>query len=161
MPRAYSDDLRVRILESYERHEGEWEELAKRFGVSLGYAKKIRKQQLRYGQKERKAQCRHGPVSRVTEAVEKELRDQVGEQPDATLQELGQRLWQRTHISLSRTRLWEVLLRLELRRKKNSARGRTGQRGGATEKAKLVARGKGHRDPRGWCSSTKAGLTPA
>ena len=78
--------------------EGEWEELAKRFGVSLGYAKKIRKQQLRYGQKERKAQCRHGPVSRVTEAVEKELRDQVGEQPDATLQELGQRLWQRTHI---------------------------------------------------------------
>ena len=125
MPRAYSDDLRVRILESHERNEGSWRGLAERFGVSFGYAKKIRKQQLRYGQKERQPQSRYGPVSRVTEQVEKDLRTQVGEQPDATLQELRHRLWQRTQIRLSRTRLWEVLLRLGLRRKKNAARAGT------------------------------------
>lgn len=145
MPRVYSDDLRVRILESYERHEGNLRELAERYGVSFGYAKKVRKHQLQYGQKERKVQSRHGPVSRVTELVEKDLRAQVGEQPDATLQELGERLSRRMQVHLSRTRLWEVLARLGLRRKKNSARAGTGQRRGATEAAKLAARDAGHR----------------
>ena len=36
--------------------------VAKQFGVSWGYSKKIRAQQLKTGQKERPAQSRHGPA---------------------------------------------------------------------------------------------------
>ena len=65
MARAYSNDLRRKILEAYGRGSVSLEELAQRFGVSHGYTKKIRKQQ---------------------------LRTWIGEQPDLTLAELQQRL---------------------------------------------------------------------
>ena len=61
MPRAYSDDLRCKLLRSYERSEAGLQDLAERFGVSYGYTKKIRRQQLQSGQMERVAQGRHGP----------------------------------------------------------------------------------------------------
>ena len=40
------------------------EEMAEPFGVSYGYTKRIRRQQLRSRQSERVAQSRYGPVSR-------------------------------------------------------------------------------------------------
>ena len=46
-PSAYSDDLRRKILEAYGRGSVSLAELAQRFGMSHGYSKKIRKQQLR------------------------------------------------------------------------------------------------------------------
>ena len=96
-------------------------ELAERFGVSHGYTKKIRKQQLRTGQMERPA-YRAGRRSRVTPEMEAELRSWVQEQPDLTLAELQQRL-QRTHsLHLSMGRLWLVLRQLKLPLKKNTPR---------------------------------------
>ena len=47
MPRAYSDDLRRKLLEAYEAGAGSLRELATGFRVSWGYTKKIRGQQLR------------------------------------------------------------------------------------------------------------------
>ena len=41
MARAYSDDLRCKLLEAYEAGRGSLQELAKQFGVSWGYSKKI------------------------------------------------------------------------------------------------------------------------
>jgi transposase len=122
MPRAFSDDLRCRILNAYERGEWSLHELAERFGVSWDYVKKIRKHQLRFGQKERVPQGRHGPVSRVTAEVEHQLRAQLREQPDLTLEELRQRLQQRAQVKLSKSSLWLCLERLQLRRKKNPIR---------------------------------------
>lgn len=68
---------------------------------------------------ERRRQSRYGPVSRVTPAVEEQLRSELRRQPDLTLRELGERLEQSCRLRLSRTRLWEVLRRLGLRRKRN------------------------------------------
>jgi transposase len=119
MPRAYSDDLRCKLLRAYERGEAGLQDLAERFGVSYGYTKKIRRQQLQSGQMERVPQERHGRVSRVTADLEEWLRAEVRRRPDLTLAELGQRLEQNQRLRLSKTRLWEVLLRLGLRRKKN------------------------------------------
>src|SRR5271157_1194785 len=65
MPRAYSDDLRCKLLEAYEAGQGSLQELAKQFRVSWGYSKKIRAQQLRTERKERPQQLRYGPASRV------------------------------------------------------------------------------------------------
>src|SRR5215813_13318643 len=41
------DDLRCKLLEAYEAGRGSLQELAKEFGVSWGYSKKIRAQQLK------------------------------------------------------------------------------------------------------------------
>jgi transposase len=46
MARAFSDDLRCRIPQAYERDGVSLPELAERFGVSWEYVRKIRKQQL-------------------------------------------------------------------------------------------------------------------
>ena len=119
MARAYSDDLRGKILGAYEHGRQGLEAIAEQFGVSYGYTKKIRRQQLQNGRVERPLQARHGPVSRVTPEIEEQLRRQLRRQPDLTLWELGEGLKQSHQVRLSRTRLWEVLQRLELRRKKN------------------------------------------
>ena len=119
MARAYSDDLRSKILRAYERGPLGLAALAEQFGVSYGYTKKIRRQQLQSGEIERVPQSRHGPVSRVTAEVEEQLRRQLRRQPDLTLQELAERLQQSHPLRLSRSRLWVVLGRMGLRRKKN------------------------------------------
>lgn len=122
MPRAFSDDLRCRILQAYERGGVSLRELAERFGVSFEYVRKIRKQQLRTGQMERVLQARHGPAPWMTAEIEQELRSQLRAQPDLTLWELQQRLYDRAGVRWSKSLVWLWLERLELRRKKNAAR---------------------------------------
>ena len=122
MPRAYSDDLRCKLLQAYEGAEIGLEQLAKQFGVSYGFTKKIRRQQLQSGKMERPPQLLHGPASRATEPVKQYVRGQLQAQPDLTLAELRQRLEQGMHVQLSKSRLSAVLQRLGLRRKKNVAR---------------------------------------
>jgi transposase len=131
MPRAYSDDLRCKLLEAYEAGQGSLQELAKQFRVSWGYSKKIRAQQLRTKRKERPPQLRHGPASRLTPAVEQQLRSALRQQPDLTLAEVQQRLAERAGISLSRSRSWVWLQRLGLRHKKNRS-GRKNRTAGRT-----------------------------
>lgn len=119
MPRAYSDDLRCKLLEAYEAGRGTLQELAKQFRVSWGYSKKIRAQQLRSGRKERPPQSRHGPASRLRPRVEQQLRSALRRQPDLTLAELREHLQQTSGVAVSRSRLWVWLRRLGLRHKKN------------------------------------------
>ena len=114
--------MRCKILQAYEGAEIGLEQLANQFGVSYGFTKKIRRQQLQSGQMERLAQRLHGPASRATEPVKQYMRGQLQAQPDLTLAELGLRLEQSMHVQLSKTRLCAVLQRLGLRRKKNVAR---------------------------------------
>jgi transposase len=123
MPQPFSDDLRCRILRAYERGGVSLRELAERFGVSFEYVRKIRKHQLRTGKMERVVQSRHGPAPWMTAAMEGELRSQLRAQPDLTLWELQQRLHERVGVRWSKSLLWLCLQRLQLRRKKNAARG--------------------------------------
>jgi transposase len=117
------------------------QELAKQFRVSWGYSKKIRAQQLRTGQKQRPPQTQQGPASRLTPAVEQQLRSALRQQPDLTLAELQLRLAERAGVGISRSRLWVWLQRLGLRHKKN----RSGQRSRRAAKASGVARRGGSR----------------
>jgi len=141
MPRAYSDDLRCKLLEAYAAGRGSLQELAKQFGVSWGYSKKIRAQQLGTGQKERPQQTQHGPASRLTPAVEQQLRFALRQQPDLTLAELQLRLARRAGVGISRSRLWVWLQGLGLRHKKN----RSGRRSRKAAKTSGVARHGGSR----------------
>jgi transposase len=118
MAKAYSDDLRRKLREAYDRGEGSLRALAERFGVSVPWAWKISRQRRRTGQMERVEQ-RHGPRRRITAAVQMSLRGLVRQQPDATLVELQQRLWERERIQVSFQHLWRVLQTLGLRLKKS------------------------------------------
>ena len=119
MARAFADDLRCRILLAYERGGVSQRELAERFGVSRDYVKKIRKQQVQHGQRERVPQSRYGPVSRVTAAVEEQVRAELRRQPDLTLWELQLGLQNHLGVSLSKSLVWLCLQRWGLRRKKS------------------------------------------
>ena len=138
MAKTYSNDLRRKLLEAHDRGEGSLRELAERFGVSSPYAWKISAQRKRTGQVERVEQ-RHGRESKVTEAVEEQLRTWVRLQPDLTLVEFQERLWETARLPVSVPRLWQVLRRMQLRLKKSHSTPRNktprrisggGQRGG-------------------------------
>ena len=128
MPQSYSDDLRSKLLKAYAAGRGSLEELARQFGVSYGYSKKIRRQQLESGRLERPRQLRHGPVGRLSAEIKQHLRGAVARQPDVTLAELKQQLWEFHQVQISQSRLWYWLRGLGLRHKKNAARSGAGQR---------------------------------
>jgi transposase len=118
MAGAYSNDLRRKFLQAYEKGKGTLAELAERFEVSVGWAKKISARRTRTGQIDRPP-WRRGPQSRVTPAVEQWLREQIRRQPDLTLLELQQQLQQARGLRLSIGRLWLALQQMELRLKKS------------------------------------------
>ncbi len=119
MARAFSDDLRRRILLAYAGGGVSLAALAERFAVGFEYVRKIRKQQRRTGRMERVPQGRHGPVSRVTATVQQQLQAHLREQADATLWELQQRVRDGRGRKLSKSLIWLWLQRLGLRVKKN------------------------------------------
>lgn len=125
MPKPYSDDLRRKLLEAYAAGRGTLQELAAQFGVSWGYSKKIRGQQLRTGRMERPPQGRHGPVSQVGSGVQQQLRSAVRQRPDVTLAELQPQVEKATQLRLSRSLVWLWLRRLGLRHKKNRSTPRS------------------------------------
>jgi transposase len=122
MARAYSDDLRSKLLQAYASGRGSLEELAQQFGVSYGYSKKIRRQQLETGQLERPRQLRHGPLGQLSAEIKQYLRAAVTRQPDVTLAELQQQLRRGHQVQISCSRLWYWLRGLGLRHKKNAPR---------------------------------------
>ena len=124
MAKAYSDDLRRKILEAYDRELGSLRELAERFCVSYAWARKISWQRRRTGQMERVEQ-RHGSPSRATAEVEARLRRLLREQPDRTLVELQQGLWEAEGVQFSMQHLWRLLRRMGLPLKKSRSAPRS------------------------------------
>jgi transposase len=118
MAGAYSNDLRRKFLQAYEKGKGTLQDLAERFEVSVGWAKKISARRTRTGQIDRPP-WRRGPKSRVTPALEEWLREQIRRQPDLTLMELQQQLQQARGLRLSIGRLWLGLQQMGLRLKKS------------------------------------------
>jgi len=124
MARAYSNDLRRKLLEAHEQGQGTLEELAEEFRVSLGFAKKISAALRRTGRMERTEQ-RHGRINQVTPLVQERLREWLRQQPDRTLAELQRQLREQLQVSVSVPRLWVVLRQMQLRLKKSRSTPRS------------------------------------
>jgi len=118
MPEPYSNDLRRKFVEVYDSGGVSLKELAKRFRVSESWAKKLSARRSKTGQIEVRS-WQHGPKSRVTAAIRAWMREQMGRQPDLTLQELQQRLEREHRLHLSVGWIWVLLRRWGLRHKKN------------------------------------------
>lgn len=147
MGAAYSDDLRRKFLEAYQRGEGSLEVLSGRFGVSLGWAEKIWRSLRQTGRMERPARSRSGPASKVTAGVEADLRNWIRQQPDLTLVELQARLMQQRQLRISVSRLWTVIREMGLRLKKSHSTppSRTRLKSGSEETSGRNKRAKSKR----------------
>ena len=88
MARAYSDDLRRKLLEAHAAGKGTLAELAERFGVSLAWAWKISSARKRTGSMERKL-YQAGPKMRV---AREPIRAMLEAKPDLYLYELQAQL---------------------------------------------------------------------
>jgi transposase len=119
MATAYSDDLRRKLLEAHQRKEGSLAQLAGRFSVSVAWALKVSASFTRTGRMERPRGCRRGPRSKITPAIEADLKNWIEKQSDLTLAELQLRLYEQRHMEVSIGRLWAVLKELGLRLKKS------------------------------------------
>ena len=139
MARAYSNDLRRKLLEAHEQGQGTLEELAEEFRVSLGFAKKISAALRRTGRMERTEQ-RHGRINQVTPLVQEWLRGVLRQQPDVTWGELRLRLREQMQVTLSIPRLWVVLRQMKLPLKKSRSMPRSRTRRKTSSAAKLGGR---------------------
>ena len=119
MAKPYSDDLRRKLLEAHQQGEDSLEEIAERFCVSIGWAKKVSAMFRKTGRAERPASGPRGPRSKITPEVQQHLRWLVATQSDLALAEIQQRLKTEMRLPVSQSRLWTVLHQMGLRLKKS------------------------------------------
>jgi transposase len=122
MARAYSDDLRRKLLEAHAAGKGTLRELAERFGVSVPWAWKVSAAHKRSGAVERAPQSRHGPQSRVDRA---QVRALLKAKPDLVLRELCEDLERATGVAVSHAQMWRVVRELGMRLKKSRSTPRS------------------------------------
>src|ERR1700735_3380410 len=119
MAKAYSNDLRLKIIEAHQQGEGSLEELADQFHVSVGWAKLVSATFRRTGSAERPAAGKRGGRRKFTAAVQQHVREWITAQPDLTLHELQRKLREELTLAASIGRLWKLLGEMELRLKKS------------------------------------------
>lgn len=113
MARAYSDDLREKLLDAHAAGKGTLRELAERFGVSVGWAFKVSAAKRQTGSSLRTPQRR--AVSRIDG---EQVRRLVENKPDIILRELQAELG-RAGQSISLAHMARVVKQLGLRLKKS------------------------------------------
>ncbi|MFT4111274.1 IS630 transposase-related protein [Silvibacterium sp.] len=114
MARAYSDDLRKKLLDAHSAGEGTLRELSDRFGVSVGWAFKVSAAKRQTGSAERI------PQRRAPSRIDGErVRRLVENKPDIILRELQAEL-ARAGQSISLAYMARVVKQLGLRLKKKS-----------------------------------------
>jgi transposase len=115
--KAYSQDLRQRILETVQRGDGTLGQIARRFLVSVSFITRLLQRHRSTGSLEPRAHGGGNPAVLSPEDLE-QLRELVQKQPDATLEELRQRLG----VSCSLMTISRALCKLGLPRKKKIPR---------------------------------------
>ena len=111
--RPYSQDLRQRILDTVARGEGSLHRIAQRFLVNVSTIVRLLKQHRQTGSAEPKPHAGGRRPALGLDDIER-LRELIREQPDATLDELRDRLG----VSCSRMAISRALKRLRITRKK-------------------------------------------
>ena len=145
--RAYSQDLRDRVLHALERGERPTD-IAVRFEVSRGWVHEVRKQ-LRVEGRRTSLQI-GGHRKSLVAPMEAVLRGWIAERPDLTLAEMCERLCKENGIAIKVPALWHQLDKWGLSYKKNSARqrARTARRAGGAARLETHPAQSGHRETR-------------
>jgi transposase len=118
MPKPYSNDLRTKIIEAYQRGDGTQRGLAERFGVSGTFVVDLIRRYRQTGSVEPKAHG-GGQQPRLDAKGRELVTELVTSDPDATLDELLERVAERSGVRVSNPTMSRVLQRLGLPRKKS------------------------------------------
>ena len=140
--RAYSQDLRDRVLRALDRGDRP-SDIARRLEVSRVWVYQVRNRLQQTGQRG-SFQIGGHRRSRLAE-LETTLRSWIALEPGLTLAEMRDRLVQQG-VSIKIGALWHQLNRWNLTFKKNSARQRTREAGRAGSAASLAAASTGMGD---------------
>lgn len=112
----YPKELRIRVVAAVEQGEFTIPEIASIFGVGITFVKKM----LRLHRAGLDLQPRHGGGTQplLQDKERTFLRQEIENQPDATLEELQHKLRQQSQVQVSLSTLCRVLQQLGLPRKK-------------------------------------------
>ena len=115
--KAYSLDLRTKILAAYHHQEGSIRQLAQRFKVSARFVGEL---VIRFRRTGSGAPKPHGGGNppRIDQSQYALLTALVQQHPDATLKELCGYLQERTEVTVSKSSMQRTLVKLQLTRKK-------------------------------------------
>ena|ERR1700752_3186971 len=124
--RAYSLDLRQRIVDAVDRQDGSQGAVATLFGVSRTLVKKLLRQRRETGTVVPKPHG-GGHKPKVTEAQRRAVRDYIlCTRNDATLEEVQGYLRTKCKVRVSRATVGRIVQKLQLPRKKNVRGARAG-----------------------------------
>lgn len=115
--RAFSTDLRQRVLDAALADGAVEQRVADRFGVSRGFVQKIKRRWRTAGTAEPVAQ-RRGPTPRISDDDRTALAERVRATPDATDDEHRAWLAAERGVAVSTSTVNRTLLRMGLTRKK-------------------------------------------
>ena len=119
--KAYSVDLRQKIIDAHNQREGSQRQLAKRFRVSLTFIENLLKRYRTDGTVEPRAHG-VGQSAKLSPEQETVIATLVKEDNGAILIELCDRLEQRVGVRVSRATMMRIVQKLKLTRNKNFAR---------------------------------------
>lgn len=115
MAKAYSDDLRRKVLLRRLSGRHTLKDLAERFDVSLGWVKKVSAEYTRTGVRERRLPTTPSRQTKTSQEVEEFVRETLKSQPYITLMQLKALLMNQKQVHISIGTTWNLLKRLRLR----------------------------------------------
>jgi len=122
--KAYSLDLRQKIVDAYGCGDISQRKLAENFGVALSFVQNLLKRYRELGTVGPKVRTEQTPTKLNAEQLEI-LRQLVAAQPDATLSELRERLYEKTEVLIgvaTVNRMVRRKLHLNLKKKVSTPR---------------------------------------
>jgi transposase len=136
MPAPYSNDLRWKVVNAYQNEEGNQQEIAHRFSVSLSFVKRLWK---RYQTHHDVEPARFGGWKRakLDEQGEAYSLQWLEEEGDLTLAELCERYYPQGGERVSTSAMVRTLRKMKVSRKKNVLRPPTKERTCPSLKEKL------------------------
>ncbi len=117
--KPYSVDLRQKIIDVYKQGNVSQRQLARQFRVALSFIQKLIKQYKETGNIAPKVRTKQTPTKLTDEQLQF-LKELVAENPEATLQDLRQKLAATTGVTISLSTVHRMLRRIDLFTKKSS-----------------------------------------
>jgi transposase len=123
--KAYSHDIRLRIIKTYQNGEGSQRQIAARFEVSLSFVRGLLRRFRETGSIEPRPHG-GGPAPRMGERDLELIRELLREDPGATLEELCERTASRGGVRPSRATMSRAVRKIRGARTPQAARAAGG-----------------------------------